>query len=570
MSSGLALSGVFTGIDSDAIIAKLMAINARPLANLQKQQSTQQTQLKALGDLQTQLTSLQGLLEGLHDPDTLEAVSLGSSDRDVVDVSAGAGATPGAHQITVGQLARSDREVHAGLASQDAAISNTAAQFAYTLGVGDQAVTRTLQVSTETTLQSLRDLINHDADNPGVAASILEYDDGSGLGYHLVLAARQTGGDYPITIEAATTLAGFGAGDFERTQSAQDAWLKVDGYPSGEEQWIRRDSNNVTDVLVGLTLSLKALGEAEVTANRNDTALRDSMTGMVDTYNALLGKIDAYTGYDATTKTGGVLQGDAVVNSLAMQIRLALTGTVKGFIAGDDPYTLAKHIGLSVARDGTLSLDNAEFSQALSDNYEDVLALIGADRTGASDSQYVQFVGAGGSASPGVYQVEAQFDDVTGLLLSARARLQNGSTWYDLDIDAQTGDLDGREDTPLYTLQLQAGYDGQPGVEGVRTQTAVVRMRQGFAGAAYEQLQTILDSTDGTLALKRKTVQKQIDSLAKSIDRAEQRLDKQQATLQQKYARLEATLARFESQKGQFEALLSSLANTSSSSSNNG
>ena len=556
----LGLSGVFSGIDSDAIITKLMTINARPLTKLQTQQSTEQARLKAMDDLKTQLASLQGILESLHDPDSLEGVALSSSDQDVVSVSAGAGVTAGSHQITVGQLARADRQVHVGVADKETALGVAASQFVYTLGIGEVAVTRTLQAGADTSLEELVGLINNDADNPGVTASILEHDDGSGLTYHLVLSSKQTGSEYPITVEAATTLAGFGGGDFERTQSAQNAWLKIDGYPSGEGQWIQRSSNNVSDVLPGLTLGLTSLGTVQVNAARNDAQIRETMNSMVTAYNALLSKVEAYTGYDEATKKSGILQGDAVANSMAMQVRSAMMGTVKGFLASHDAYTLAQQIGLSVDKEGMLSLNSSTFDKALSENYEDVLALIGANHSGASSSQHIQFVGASSDTQAGVYEVEALFNDTTGELLSARAKLQNASTWYDLTINAATGAITGPEDTPLELLQLRASWDNQAGTGGVRTQTAQLRLRQGFAGAAYDRLETMLDRTDGTVALKKKSIQSQIDSLSKSITRMQGRLVKQEERLRAKYARLEKTLADFERQKGQFEALLSSLA----------
>jgi len=558
--SDLALAGVFSGIDTDTIVAQLMAINQRPLQNLQRTQSTWQARLSALSDLQTQLTNLQNVLDGLRDPSTLEAVSVNCSDQDIVRATAGAGATPASHQIVVSQLARSERQVHAGLDSQDEPLTETAAQFVYTLGIGESAVTRTIQVNTETTLTGLRNLVNNDADNPGVTASILEYDDGSGLAYHLVLAGRQTGADYTITVEAATTLAGFGAADFERTQTAQDAWLKVDGYPSGEGQWVQRSSNTITDVIPGLTLTLNDTGEAAVTVTQSNALLREGITGLVDAYNSLLAKIDAFTGYDTTTKVAGIFQGDGMVNAVGVQIRLALLGSVKGFVSGSDPFMLAEQIGLTVDRDGLMELDAAILDNALNEHYEDVLAVIGANKSGATDSEYVQFIGAGSATQAGMYDVELGFNDTTGELLSGRIRLQGTFTWHDLDVEAATGRASGREDTPVEMLELQGTWDGQAGEGGVRTQTAEVRLRQGFAGAAYDRVQDILDATDGTLVLKKKTVQSHIDSLARLIERRQDRLEQEETRLKQKFARLEATLARLDSQRGAFEAMLNSLA----------
>jgi flagellar capping protein FliD len=62
----------------------------------------------------------------------------------------------------------------------------------------------TVQTTAETTLEDLANLINNDADNPGVTASILKYDDGAGGVYHLVLSGRNSGSDYQITVDTSS------------------------------------------------------------------------------------------------------------------------------------------------------------------------------------------------------------------------------------------------------------------------------------------------------------------------------------------------------------------------------
>jgi len=84
-------------------------------------------------------------------------------------------------------------------------------------------VTRTITATADTSLSDLAALINNDNDNPGVTASIMRYDDPTGGEYHLVLTGANSGGDYGITVEAATTLAGFDAAEWTQTQSAQNS-----------------------------------------------------------------------------------------------------------------------------------------------------------------------------------------------------------------------------------------------------------------------------------------------------------------------------------------------------------
>ncbi|GAG10658.1 unnamed protein product, partial [marine sediment metagenome] len=138
-----------------------------------------------------------------------------------------------------------------------------AGTFVYTYN----GVTRTVTTTASTSLGALRDLINNDAGNPGLSASILEYEVDADHKYHLVLSGDNTGSDYTITVEAATTLSGFAPGSFQETMTAEDSQIRVDGYPPAD--WIERSSNSISDVIEGVTLNLNGTGTASVTLNRD-------------------------------------------------------------------------------------------------------------------------------------------------------------------------------------------------------------------------------------------------------------------------------------------------------------
>jgi flagellar capping protein FliD len=78
--------------------------------------------------------------------------------------------------------------------------------------------------------------------------------------------------------------------------------------------------------------------------------------------------------------------------------------------------------------------------------------------------------------------------------------------------------------------------------------TATVRVKQGFAGALVDALNTALDSRTGTLQVDQDQMDEQIDNLQDKIDREQDRLDAKQTQLVAKYARLEKTLALLQNQ----------------------
>ncbi|MCG8566913.1 MAG: flagellar filament capping protein FliD [Desulfobacterales bacterium] len=72
-------------------------------------------------------------------------------------------------------------------------------EFSYTMGADSQVYT--LTIPPDTSLEALAEMINEDADNPGVSASVID----SGVGedpYRLVLEADETGEDNRITIHS--------------------------------------------------------------------------------------------------------------------------------------------------------------------------------------------------------------------------------------------------------------------------------------------------------------------------------------------------------------------------------
>jgi flagellar hook-associated protein 2 len=411
--------------------------------------------------------------------------------------------------------------------------AGTAGAFSYTYG----EVTRTLQTATDTTLSDLVNLINDDSSNPGVTASVLEYD-GT---YHLVLSANDTGAGNTITInDSATTLAGFDSADIAETQSSQDAQIRVDGFPSSD--WITRSSNTVSDVISNLTLTLETTGTVNISMSRSNSSVETYLESLVSAYNSLNDMMEEYTGYDADTETAGVLQGKSSVSDPFDQIRSSLISLMDGFSSDDDTYTVGSQLGLSFDDDGVLSLDTDTLDDALDADYEAVIAWIAADGTGTSDSDYIQFDSATGSTTAGSYDVKVTYD-ANGNITQATAKLSTSDIWCNLTIDGNK--LSGKSGSDAEGLTLTVASDG---TAGAHTQTAQVRVQRGFAASNYNYLETALDDTNGIYAVLEDEVQTTIDNLNDKIDTLNDRIETKKAILEAKYARMEAKLAELEQQ----------------------
>ncbi|MFB0524840.1 MAG: flagellar cap protein FliD N-terminal domain-containing protein, partial [Phycisphaerae bacterium] len=194
--SSLRLPGLFTGIDTNTLIAQLMAVERRTLNMYEQRKSLWEERKDALSTLETRLATLRSTLRALSDAHELRAFTTASSDSDILTAEASYNAFEGNHTVVINRLATAERWVHTnGLEyAEDYVGTGT---FIYSYNHKETVITTTAT----TTLEDLVGLINNDANNPGVTASLLYHNDA----YHLVLNGNDAGTDYEISINASTT-----------------------------------------------------------------------------------------------------------------------------------------------------------------------------------------------------------------------------------------------------------------------------------------------------------------------------------------------------------------------------
>ena len=318
----------------------------------------------------------------------------------------------------------------------------------------------------------------------------------------------------------------------------------------GSDGYISRSSNTVDDVIHGVTLHLHDTTEAageKITLTRDIQTVKDKLTSMVDAYNLVVAHIQETTGYDKASKTAGVLMGDFVVRTIKSEIHNPLIALASGFIKDIDTFLMPGQIGLELDRDGLLNLDSNALDEAIAEDYMGVLALIGADKTGSSDSNTIEFYGASSNyTTAGTYDVEVTISG--GAITSARIKLSTESTWRDATYSGNiiTGDSTSDDyGEPVYPENgLQLSVDlSQEG-----TFTATVRVKQGFTGALENTLDNMLKATTGSIQIDQDHADEQIEELQERIELEEYRLTKREERLIAQYARLEKTLTLLQSQ----------------------
>ncbi len=315
-------------------------------------------------------------------------------------------------------------------------------------------------------------------------------------------------------------------------------------------EWIKRSSNTIDDVIHGVTLHLHDTTDAngeEITLTRDIETVKDKLNAMVEAYNLAVVYIQEKTGYSESLKTAGSLMADYTVSTIRSQLRTPLIEQTSGFIEDVNTFLIPGQIGLELDRDGVLSLDSNVFDEAIAENYMGVLAIIGADKTGSSNSNTIKFYGASSNyTTAGAYDVEVVVSG--GAITSAGIKLSSESTYRDATYSGNivTGDSSFSDNgDPVYPenalqLSVDLSQDG--------TFTATVRVKQGFAGAMEDSLERMLKATTGSIIIDQEYISDQIEDLQERIELEEYRLTKREERLIARFARLERTLALLQNQ----------------------
>jgi flagellar capping protein FliD len=195
--AGVSLSGISTGIDTSTMVSQLVAAEKASRYDIYSAQKDKiSTKLSSITSLESKLSSLKSAASDLSTVLKLSGFKVQSSDTDILTATASSSAFEGSHTIKVNQLATADRYVNTA-GTQYAEDRVGAGSFIYSYNNQESVITTT----STTTMEELVGLINNDANNPGVTASLLYY----GGTYHMVLSGNSAGSDYSIKINSSNT-----------------------------------------------------------------------------------------------------------------------------------------------------------------------------------------------------------------------------------------------------------------------------------------------------------------------------------------------------------------------------
>jgi flagellar hook-associated protein 2 len=220
---------------------------------------------------------------------------------------------------------------------------------------------------TEATPQGIVDAIN--ATSHGVSASIVDTGDAS-TPIRIVLTG-ELGADSSFT--AATDIStGTSISFTSQISDAGDATFTLDGVD------ITRTSNMVDDLIAGATIELigqsASTGVLQIAA---DTSVAEArIRDLVDSYNTVREVFKTLRDPDAADELAGSLSSDSLFRNIETAVREMVTSASS---TPGDNLTYLSDIGVRMTREGTLEIDETDFTVALNSNYDDVVTMISAD-----------------------------------------------------------------------------------------------------------------------------------------------------------------------------------------------
>ncbi|HEF3556836.1 TPA: flagellar filament capping protein FliD [Campylobacter upsaliensis] len=363
---------------------------------------------KDLTEIKTKLLAFQTAVSSLGDATAFAARKVSSSIKDnpAASLSADAGVALQSMKVNVTQLAEKDVYQSKALTT-DTGVINANLRSDTKLTFFQNGKEYSVTIDKTTTYKDLADKISTASDG-NIVAKIINTGEKPD-GYRLSLTSKETGEENAISfypggknkdgkyeekqeakdifknlgweLDTNTSLkpedvekkkVGYGIKDqANHLKKAQNAEFTMDGIK------MVRPSNTITDIGVGLTLTLNKTGEVNFEVQQDTEAVTKAMEDLVNAYNDLVANLNASTDFNSETGMKGTLQGVSEVNSIRSTLISALfdsvpvEGVVKDKNGNDMNATVMlsmQDFGLKISESGNLSFIKSDFEKKMKED----------------------------------------------------------------------------------------------------------------------------------------------------------------------------------------------------------
>lgn len=414
--------GIGSGLDIKSIVSQLVALEKQPLEKLKVAATTVQTKISVFGQIKSLVSALSDSVGKLSSVTGWNAVSATSSDSAYVGASAIGGTQPTSFSVEVQSLAKAQASYSAPLLPVGGAVGGGTLRLeigqwsgpTFTAGSGTPV---DITVSASDTVSDVASKIN--GANAGVTATVLT----DASGERLLLRGKNTGVEAGYQMSVLSDDDGLPADTLglsrlvvgsTTNQQALNAAATINGIA------VSSSTNTFANSVSGVTFTAvkETTGPVTVTIAKDTSAVQANVDAFVKAYNEVNTVLNEATKYDASTKTGGLLQGDATTLSLQNALRAA----IQSVTTGSSMFNTLSAVGISQLRGGNLEVDSAKLSTAM-DNMDELKAMFSSTTAGSAEGIAVRLKGLVTTllSSEGYFQRK---DDSLKLALSSNAKDQ--------------------------------------------------------------------------------------------------------------------------------------------------
>ncbi len=477
--------GFGSGVLEQDVIDKLKkAEEDSRLSLYTKKIESNTTKQKDIAELLTKLSSFRSSVSSLGDAVIFAKRKVVSSvtTNPPADLSVSSGVNVQSMRVNVTQLAQKDVFQSKALANENGYVNgslgaNENVDLTFFQGGKEYKVT----INGNTTYKELAEKITEASDG-NIVAKIVNTGE-KGEPYRLTLTSKETGENNAITFfpgskdadgnytnadsKAKDIFSNLGweldesTGDLGKKvgytikddandpkfhlQSAQNAEFTLDGIK------MVRSSNTITDLGVGITLTLNSTGEINFDVQQDNSAVNEEMQKLVDAFNDLVINLNAATDFNSESGTAGSLQGVSEVNSIRSSIidSLFKSQLVNGKVIDENGNEVETKVmlslqdfGLNLNESGNLTFDQSKFDEKVKELGSDFVESFFAGVTRYEEMSYTSDLIKEGSLD--------KYLDPTGQDPDAGLLFEKGK--FIIEFDGQSYDLSRNKDGTTFRL----------------------------------------------------------------------------------------------------------------------
>jgi flagellar hook-associated protein 2 len=352
--STMRIGGLMSGMDTQAIVDRLLENEARRVTKVQEQKVKLEDNVAIWSGVSAEMTTLTDALYRLRTLTTWSSMTAESSDATALSAAATSSAQSAAYDIGISQLARAQ-----------SVASDSASELELT-GIEDKLVDKidpleagqtfeiegqTITLATSDSLLTLAGKINSAAeemdDDVRVQATIIDH--------RLVITRMNTGAAEMAVTDTDGVLANLGVleeveGEWEWKHQLREG-LNAEFTVNGADV-VRASNTNLTDVINGVTLNLQdtTVFDLTLTIGRDTESIKTAINDFIAAYNTVAATIEEHTAVDMTDPkkpVAGPLQGDSLAQNILRNMRRLATQSQAVLTEENAAYSYAGNEGVA-------------------------------------------------------------------------------------------------------------------------------------------------------------------------------------------------------------------------------